>query len=107
VSGTVDKLAGRRVLMVVSNLGASAQTGWPVGSWLAELTHADREFPEHGYQVAIASPDGGALKADPWSGPRGDSGGAGSQMTLASTAGIVHLSSGRPTRARGSSPAGA
>ena len=38
------------------------------------LTHPYREFTGHGYQVDIASPDGGALRADSWSDPRDESG---------------------------------
>jgi putative intracellular protease/amidase len=60
----------RRVLIVASNPTTSKQTGWPIGFWWAELTHPYWEFVEHGYQVDIASPDGGALQADSWSDPR-------------------------------------
>jgi putative intracellular protease/amidase len=60
----------KRVLLVVSNQTTSKQTGWPVGFWWAELTHPYWEFTEHGYQVDIASPDGGEVMADPWSDPR-------------------------------------
>ncbi len=31
------------------------------------------EFTEHGYEVDVASPDGGALEADSWSDPRDES----------------------------------
>jgi putative intracellular protease/amidase len=64
----------KRVLMVVSNPSTSEQTGWPIGFWWAELTHPYWEFTEAGYDVTIASPDGGALKADSWSDPSDDSG---------------------------------
>jgi putative intracellular protease/amidase len=60
----------KRVLIVASNPTTSKQTGWPIGFWWAELTHPYWEFIEHGYQVDIASPDGGALQADSWSDPR-------------------------------------
>lgn len=64
----------KRVLMVLANAAVSPITGWPVGFWWAELTHAYWEFTEHGYQVSFASPDGGPVQADSWSDPRDDSG---------------------------------
>ena len=60
--------------MVAANPSTSTQTGWPVGFWLAELTHPYWEFTEHGYQVDIASPDGGTLTADGFSDPEDESG---------------------------------
>jgi putative intracellular protease/amidase len=64
----------KRVLMVVANPATSPQTGWPVGFWWSELVHPYWEFTARGYEVTIASPDGGSLVADPWSDPRDDSG---------------------------------
>src|SRR5262245_38988481 len=64
----------KRVLIVLSNPSVSATTGWPIGFWWAELTHPYWEFTERGYAVDIASADGGALRADPLSDPRDDSG---------------------------------
>jgi putative intracellular protease/amidase len=64
----------KRVLIVASNPAVSNVTGWPVGFWWSELTHPWWEFTEHGYQVEIASPDGGALRGDSWSDPRDESG---------------------------------
>jgi putative intracellular protease/amidase len=66
--------ATKRVLMVVSNPSTSQQTGWPIGFWWAELTHPYWEFTEAGYEVTIASPDGGALVADSFSDPADPSG---------------------------------
>lgn len=63
----------KRVLMVASNPATSPVTGWPVGFWWAELVHPWWEFSERGYEVTIASPDGGALVADAWSDPRDES----------------------------------
>jgi putative intracellular protease/amidase len=77
MSATVDQLDPdhpKRVLIVASNAAVSDQTGWPIGFWWAELTHPYWEFTEHGYQVDIASPDGGPLQADTWSDPRDESG---------------------------------
>ncbi len=74
MTATVDTLANRKVLLLASNPAVSGQTGWPVGFWWSELTHPYWEFTEHGYEVDILSPDGGALSADPWSDPRDESG---------------------------------
>src|SRR6478609_3167172 len=66
--------AAKRVLIVASNPAISGQTGWPIGFWWAELTHPYWEFVEHGYEVVIASPDGGALQGDSYSDPEDESG---------------------------------
>ncbi len=64
----------KRVLLLASNPSVSEQTGWPIGFWLAELTHPYWELTEHGYEVTIASPDGGAIVPDAYSDPEDDSG---------------------------------
>ena len=64
----------RNILLVASNPAVSETTGWPVGFWWSELVHPWWEFTEAGYEVTIASPEGGALQADSWSDPRDDSG---------------------------------
>jgi putative intracellular protease/amidase len=64
----------RRIAILASNPAVSEQTGWPIGFWWAELAHPYLEFTEHGYEVDVASPDGGALQADAFSDPRDDSG---------------------------------
>lgn len=60
----------RRVLVVASDPAVSEQTGWDIGFWWEELTHSYWEFTKAGYQVVIASPNGGSLKGDPLSDPR-------------------------------------
>ena len=60
--------------MVAANPSESKQTGWPIGFWAAELTHPYFEFTEKGYDVEIASPDGGKLELDGYSDPRHESG---------------------------------
>lgn len=70
---TVDVLGKKRVLILASNPSVSTKTGGPVGFWWAELTHSYWEFANQGYDVVIASPDGGALEADSWSDPRDES----------------------------------
>jgi putative intracellular protease/amidase len=77
MTGTIDILnpaAPKRVVIVASNPVVSEQTGWPIGFWWAELTHPYWELTEHGYQVDVASPDGGRLEGDAWSDPRDKSG---------------------------------
>jgi putative intracellular protease/amidase len=77
MSARVDILrptAPKRVLIVASNPAVSGMTGWPIGFWWAELTHPYWAFTEHGYEVAIASPDGGPLQGDAFSDPRDKSG---------------------------------
>jgi putative intracellular protease/amidase len=64
----------RRILMVVSNPAVSNTTGWPVGFWAAELTHAYKLFTENEYNVTIASPKGGRVEVDALSDPRDPSG---------------------------------
>jgi putative intracellular protease/amidase len=64
----------KQVLMVASNPATSERTGWPIGFWWAELTHPYWEFTEAGYEVTIASPDGGALVGDSFSDPDDESG---------------------------------
>jgi putative intracellular protease/amidase len=63
----------KRVAIVASNPAVSDQTGWPIGFWWSELTHPYWELTGHGYQVDVASPDGGKLEADSWSDPRDES----------------------------------
>jgi putative intracellular protease/amidase len=64
----------RKILLLASNPTVSTQTGWPVGFWLAELTHPYAEFVAAGYDVTIASPDGGPIRPDDYSDPRHESG---------------------------------
>jgi putative intracellular protease/amidase len=77
LSATVDILnpeRPKRIVIVASNPAVSEQTGWPIGFWWAELSHPFVEFTERGYEVDVASPEGGALRADSWSDPRDASG---------------------------------
>ena len=71
----IDTLgATKKVLIVASNPAVSEQTGWPIGFWWGELTHPYWQFTEAGYDVTIASPDGGQLVGDGYSDPEDDSG---------------------------------
>lgn len=64
----------KKILMIAANPSISAQTGWPIGCWAAELTHPYHEFISAGYEVVIASPEGGKLEFDGFSDPRHESG---------------------------------
>jgi putative intracellular protease/amidase len=64
----------KKVLMIASNPSVSAQTGWPIGCWAAELTHPYLEFTQAGFEVVIASPKGGKIEFDGYSDPRDASG---------------------------------
>jgi putative intracellular protease/amidase len=61
------------ILMVVANPSVSTTLGWPVGFWASELTHPYYEFSEMGYEVTIASPEGGKVEVDQFSDPRDES----------------------------------
>lgn len=77
MSATIDVLHPERpkqILIVASNPSVSEQTGWPIGFWWAELTHPYWEFVERGYEVTIASPEGGPLTPDGFSDPEDESG---------------------------------
>lgn len=73
MTATINTLSTKRILFVAANPATSTQTGWPVGFWWAELTHPYWEFTERGYDVVIASPDGGALVPDSFSDPEDES----------------------------------
>lgn len=64
----------KRVAIVIANSSISSTTGWPVGFWWSELTHPYYVFTEHGYQVTVFSPKGGACSADAMSDPNDPSG---------------------------------
>ncbi len=63
-----------KILMVASSPATSQQTGWPIGFWAAELTHPLRVFQEAGYEVTLASTEGGKLEMDAYSNPADPSG---------------------------------
>ncbi|MCO6480499.1 MAG: type 1 glutamine amidotransferase domain-containing protein [Phaeodactylibacter sp.] len=63
-----------KILMVASSPAVSKQTGWPIGFWAAELTHPLHVFQEAGYEVELASTEGGEIKMDVYSDPTHESG---------------------------------
>lgn len=63
-----------KILMVASSPSTSQQTGWPIGFWAAELTHPLQVFQEAGYEVELASTEGGEIVMDGYSNPTDASG---------------------------------
>ena len=63
-----------KILMVASSPAISQQTGWPIGFWAAELTHPLHVFQEAGYEVELASTEGGKIAMDAYSDPSDASG---------------------------------
>ena len=63
-----------KILMVASSPAVSKQTGWPIGFWAAELTHPLHVFQEAGYEVELASTEGGKIEMDGYSNPTDESG---------------------------------
>jgi putative intracellular protease/amidase len=76
VTAAIDRTTTtpKQILMVVANPTTSSTTGWPVGFWASELFHPLYEFTEAGYEVTVASPDGGRVEVDALSDPRDPSG---------------------------------
>ncbi|MFN9799981.1 MAG: type 1 glutamine amidotransferase domain-containing protein, partial [Bacteroidota bacterium] len=60
--------------MVASSPAVSGQTGWPVGFWASELTHALRVFKEAGFDIELVSTEGGEIRMDAYSDPTDASG---------------------------------
>jgi putative intracellular protease/amidase len=73
---TIDttRTTPKKVLMVIANPAVSTMLGWPVGFWGSELTHPYHAFTEAGYEVTVASPEGGRCELDAYSDPRDESG---------------------------------
>ena len=88
------------VAFVLSNRATSEVTGWPIGFWLAELTHPLAEFEAAGYRTELFSPDGGALFYDDYSDPYADHGYSAddeiSKAFLADPAKVARLETTRP-----------
>lgn len=66
----LDTYAPKNILMVVANPAVSTTLGWPVGFWAAELAHPYYEFMQTGFNVTVASPNGGKVEVDGLSDPR-------------------------------------
>lgn len=63
-----------KILMIASSPTVSKQTGWPIGFWASELTHSLHVFQEAGYDVELASTEGGKIEMDGYSNPTDASG---------------------------------
>lgn len=66
----------RHVVIVIANPTTSELTGWPIGYWLSELAHPFWEFTKAGYDITLASPDGGPVVHDALSDPDHERGNA-------------------------------
>lgn len=64
----------KRILMIVANPAVSTTMGWPVGYWASELTHPYYAFTKAGFDVTIASPQGGRVEMDAFSDPTNEDG---------------------------------
>lgn len=71
---SADSPQGKGKILLVAANKAQASNGWPLGVWAAEISHPYDELTHAGYQVEIASPEGGDLFVDPYSDPRHESG---------------------------------
>ncbi len=63
--------AAKRIVFVISNEVNPGPAGFPVGYWLAELAHPFWAFQQRGYQITLASPNGGRVVHDSMSDPEG------------------------------------
>ncbi|MEZ4310962.1 MAG: type 1 glutamine amidotransferase domain-containing protein [Polyangiaceae bacterium] len=71
-----DQATGKILLVASSPATATTEAaqGWPLGAWIAEISHPYYELVEAGYTVEIVSTDGGDIFIDPYSDPRHESG---------------------------------
>lgn len=61
-------------ILIVASSPAKAINGWPVGAWIAEITHPYEELTHAGYDIDIVSTKGGDIALDAYSDPRHESG---------------------------------
>lgn len=54
-----------KILIIVTNINMYASGNYPTGLWLSELTHIYQAAKDKGYDVTIASPNGGNIPVDP------------------------------------------
>lgn len=54
-----------KILIIVTNISVYESGNLETGLWLSELTHLYHEAKERGYEVTIASPNGGNVPIDP------------------------------------------
>lgn len=53
------------ILLIATNTGRYDGHNLPTGLWLSELTHIYDSAKKEGYDIVIASPEGGAIPVDP------------------------------------------
>lgn len=66
----LDTIKPKKILMVVANPSVNPTLGWPLGFWAAELAHSYYEFSQAGFDITVASPNGGKVEVDALSDPR-------------------------------------
>ncbi|NMN39397.1 type 1 glutamine amidotransferase domain-containing protein [Pedobacter sp. SG918] len=54
-----------KILIIVTGIGMYDNSNLETGLWLSELTHLYHEAKEKGYEITIASPNGGNVPIDP------------------------------------------
>ena len=54
-----------KILIIVTSTAMYASGNLPTGLWLSELTHMYHLAKEKGYEITIASPEGGDIPIDP------------------------------------------
>jgi putative intracellular protease/amidase len=54
-----------KILIIVTNISMYADGKTPTVLWLSELTHIYKAAQEKGYEITIASPNGGNIPVDP------------------------------------------
>lgn len=54
-----------KILLVVTGTGRFAGSNRRTGLWLSELTHIYHDAKEQGYEITLASPEGGVVPVDP------------------------------------------
>ncbi len=74
----------KHILMIVSNPSTSTTVGGPVGFWASELIHPYDAFQQQGYDITIASSNGGPVEVDALSDPD-DASGYSADDTLSKT----------------------
>ncbi len=58
-------MATNNILVIVTNAAEYEKIGYRTGLWLGEFTHFYDYATEHGYDLTVASPTGGAVPLDP------------------------------------------
>lgn len=54
-----------KILIILTNINHYANSDLETGLWLSELTHLYHSAKEKGYEITLASPNGGTIPIDP------------------------------------------